>query len=91
MAIEKVTLCLNTDDPEQKELFEFITELPNGKRRNASAFLKTIADRFYQKRKERYLVDKEEHEKKTQRASMKTEKGGIRYTLSNQDIHKNAD
>jgi hypothetical protein len=71
MAIEKPALCLNTDDPEQKELFEFITKLPNGKKRNTSAFLRTLVDREYQKKKDEYLAEKKkfEQEKKTQGAS----------------------
>jgi hypothetical protein len=47
--IKKVTLCLNVDDPEQKELFDFVTKLPNGKKRNGSSFLKTLVDREYQR------------------------------------------
>ncbi|TMU85476.1 hypothetical protein FGG79_09640 [Bacillus sp. BHET2] len=47
--IKKVTLCLNVDDPEQKELFEFVSKLPNGSKRNGSSFLKTLVDREYQR------------------------------------------
>jgi hypothetical protein len=47
--IKKVTLCLNVDDPEQRDLFNFVTKLPNGKKRNGSSFLKTLVDREYQK------------------------------------------
>jgi hypothetical protein len=47
--IKKVTLCLNVDDPEQNTLFEFVTKLPNGSKRNGSSFLKTLVDREYQR------------------------------------------
>ncbi|BCB04724.1 hypothetical protein KH172YL63_28570 [Bacillus sp. KH172YL63] len=47
--IKKVTLCLNVDDPEQKELFDFVSKLPNGSKRNGSSFLKTLVDREYQR------------------------------------------
>jgi hypothetical protein len=47
--IKRITLCLNVDDPEQKELFEFVSKLPNGNKRNGSSFLKTLVDREYQK------------------------------------------
>jgi hypothetical protein len=47
--IKKVTLCLNINDPEQKELFEFVSRLPNGNKRNGSSFLKTLVDREYQR------------------------------------------
>lgn len=52
MPIKKVSLVLNTDDPEQKALHDFVTKLPNGKKRNTSAFLRTLVDRAYQKQKE---------------------------------------
>ena len=85
MGIERIALCLNTEDPEQKELFEFITKLPSGKKRNASAFLKTIADREYQRKRIQYLSkkDKFEQEKETliapQVEVIKSNNGGIRY------------
>jgi hypothetical protein len=47
--IKKVTLCLNIDDPEQEILFDFVSKLPNGNKRNGSSFLKTLVDREYQK------------------------------------------
>jgi hypothetical protein len=50
MNIKKVTLCLNVDDPEQKDLYNFVTKLPNGNKRNGSSFLKTLVDREYQKK-----------------------------------------
>jgi hypothetical protein len=49
LAIERITLVLNTDDPEQKQLYRFVKLLPNGSKRNASAFLRTLVDREYQK------------------------------------------
>lgn len=83
MPIEKTALCLNTDDPDQKELHDFITKLPNGKKRNASAFLKTLADREYQKKRDWYLAEKEkyEQEKKAQKAPkvIKSKGGRINY------------
>lgn len=87
MPIEKPAICLNTDDPEQKELYEFITQLPNGKKRNTSAFLRTLVDREYQKKREQYLYDKQklEQEKKTPEASkgevIKTITGGIKIVV----------
>ncbi|MBT2740683.1 hypothetical protein [Bacillus sp. ISL-77] len=56
--IKKITLVLNTDDPEQKELYNFVNCLPNGRKRNSSAFLRTIVDREYQKKKDQYLQEK---------------------------------
>lgn len=49
MPIKKVSLVLNTDDPEQKQLHDYVTKLPNGKKRNTSSFLRTLVDRAYQK------------------------------------------
>jgi len=85
MAIVKPSLCLNTDDPEQRELYDFISFLPNGNKRNTSAFLKTLVDREYQKKKEWYASEKKklEEEKKTQNASqkIKSEGGGITFKM----------
>lgn len=94
MPIEKPSICLNTDDPEQKELFEFLTQLPNGKKRNASAFLKTLVDREYQKKREQYLAERRKfaHEKETPKAPHVEEikvKGNIRYLAKN--VHQDAD
>jgi hypothetical protein len=49
MPIKKSSLVLNTDDPEQKLLHQFINFLPNGKKRNTSAFLRMLVDREFQK------------------------------------------
>jgi hypothetical protein len=49
--LKKVSLVLNTDDPEQAELYRFVKKLPNGKKRNSSAFLRTLVDRAYQNKK----------------------------------------
>ncbi len=80
--MQRIALCLNTDDPEQKELYEFVSFLPNGKRRNASAFLKILVDREYQKKREQFL-----HEKKTHKASkgevFKFTDGIIKIDLTN--------
>lgn len=51
MALKKVSLVLNIDDPEQAELYQFVTNLPNGKKRNSSSFLRTLVDRAYQAQK----------------------------------------
>ncbi|MGE6721081.1 hypothetical protein ACQKGD_27670 [Peribacillus frigoritolerans] len=51
MNLKKLNLVLNIEEPEQAELHQFITMLPNGKRRNASAFLRMLADRAYQAQK----------------------------------------
>lgn len=48
MELKKINLVLNIEDPEQAELHKFITKLPNGKKRNASAYLRMLADRAYQ-------------------------------------------
>jgi hypothetical protein len=86
MGIVRIALCLNTEDPDQKELFDFVSYLPNGKKRNASAFLKTLVDREYQKKKQDQI-------KKAPIAprveEIKTNKGGIKY-LASKDINKNA-
>jgi hypothetical protein len=88
LTLQRIALCLNTDDPYQKELFDFVSLLPNGKKRNASAFLKMLVDREYQKNKEQYL-----HEKKTQEASsvkVIKSKGSIKFDLT-KDINQNSD
>jgi hypothetical protein len=46
--LKKVSLVLNINDPEQRELYRFLTYLPNGQKRNSSAFLRTLLDRAYQ-------------------------------------------
>ncbi|MFJ5716510.1 hypothetical protein [Neobacillus sp. NPDC093127] len=92
MPIMHPALCLNTDDPDQKELYEFITRLPNGKKRNTSAFLKTLVDREYQKKKEQYLAEKSkfEQEKETPKAPQVIKSsGGIKYL--GKHIDQNAD
>jgi hypothetical protein len=86
--IKRPALCLNVEDPEQKELYDFITLLPNGKARNTSSFLKTLVDREYQRKREEYLEQKGkfEQEKKTHSAPedvvIKSENGGIKFTLN---------
>jgi hypothetical protein len=95
MPIEKLSLCLNTDDPEQKELYEFTTLLPNGKKRNTSAFLRTLVDREYQKKKEEYQLEKSKftQEKKAQQApnlEVIKSNGGIKY-LPSQNVNQNSD
>ncbi|MEH7381747.1 hypothetical protein V7138_14890 [Bacillus sp. JJ1533] len=51
MGLKKVSLVLNVDDPEQAELYKFVKNLPNGKKRNSSAFLRLLVDRAYQNEK----------------------------------------
>lgn len=85
--MQRIALCINTDDPYQKELYDFVSFLPNGKKRNASAFLKLLVDREYQKNKEKYL-----HEKKTHEASKGTvikTTNGIKFDLT-KDIDQNS-
>jgi len=48
MGLKKVSLVFNTDDPEQAELYKYVKQLPNGKKRNSSAFLRLLVDRAYQ-------------------------------------------
>jgi hypothetical protein len=89
MSIKRIPLCLNTEDPEQKELYDFVTMLPGGKKRNSSAFLRMLVDREYQKKKKEYL---EEKEKKAHIAPhsevIKSSKGGIKY-LPSKNIDQN--
>jgi hypothetical protein len=96
--IKKITLVLNTDDPEQRELYNFVNRLPNGQKRNSSAFLRTLVDREYQKKKEEFLAEMKRimNAKKTQEASpvkvIKSAKanGFIKYDLA-QDINQDTD
>lgn len=55
MSIKKVNLAFNIDDPEQLALYKFVNFLPNGKKRNTSAFLRTLVDREYQKQKSKQI------------------------------------
>ncbi|MFD0825881.1 hypothetical protein ACT8ZR_09400 [Neobacillus sp. M.A.Huq-85] len=84
MSIKRIPLCLNTDYPEQKELFDFVTFLPNGKKRNSSAFLRALVDREYQKIREEYLAEKQKfkQEKETPEAPQGGEiktKGSLKF------------
>jgi hypothetical protein len=58
MGLKKISLVLNTDDPEQAELYKYVKQLPNGKKRNSSAFLRLLVDRAYQmdKNKQRQVI-----------------------------------
>ncbi|MDR7237097.1 hypothetical protein [Neobacillus drentensis] len=87
MPIMHPALCLNTDDPDQKELYEFITRLPNGKKRNTSAFLKTLVDREYQKKKEQYLAEIEKETLKAPRVEVI--KREIKYLAK--EVNQNTD
>jgi hypothetical protein len=87
MPILHPALCLNTDDPEQKELYDFITRLPNGKKRNTSAFLKTLVDREYQKKREQYLAEKEKETLKAPRVEVI--KREIKYLAK--DVNQDSD
>lgn len=86
MSIVRITLCLNTDDPEQKELFDFATMLPNGKKRNASAFLRMLVDREYQKKK----GDQAKMAQNAPRVEVIKSNGGIKY-LASKDVNQNTD
>ncbi|SMQ86893.1 hypothetical protein SAMN05444673_6969 [Bacillus sp. OV166] len=92
--LKKITLVLNTDDPEQRDLYRFVNSLPNGQKRNSSAFLRTLVDREYQKKKVQYLEENQKflQEKKTQEASsvkvIKPTKKNITYLAK--DIDQNA-
>lgn len=77
MPIKKASIVLNTDDPEQKELYDFINFLPNGNKRNTSAFLRTLVDREYQKRGGSRRPSPSENS-----TVIKSEGGGIKFTLS---------
>lgn len=52
MPIVRITMVLNTDDPEQYQLYKFVKKLPNGGKRNASSFLRTLVDREYQRQQQ---------------------------------------
>ncbi len=79
MGIQRISLCLNTEDPEQKELFDFVTMLPNGRKRNSSAFLRMLVDREYQKKKEKETLE-------APRVEVIKSRGGIKY-LANKDVN----
>ncbi|MBT2727810.1 hypothetical protein J7E63_12765 [Bacillus sp. ISL-75] len=88
MSIKRIPLCLNTEDPEQKELYEFVSSLSNGKKRNSSAFLKLLVDREYQKKKDGYLEEKRkfEQQKETLKAPrVEVIKRDIKYLTKNID------
>jgi hypothetical protein len=74
-----VQLVLNIEDPEQKELYEWLTKLPSGKKRNQSSFLKTISDRAYQEKKEEYLAEKRKYSNK--KTIIKSLNGEIKFSL----------
>jgi hypothetical protein len=88
--LKKITLVLNTNDPEQEELYQFVNSLPNGQKRNSSAFLRTLVDREYQKKKEQYLANKKETQKASHVKVIKSAKanGLIKYNLMSQDINQ---
>jgi hypothetical protein len=79
MPIKKVTLVLNTDDPEQLELYTYVTKLPNGKKRNSSAFLRTMVDREYRLKRESYLA--EGKKKVIHNINLKPESGSVKFKL----------
>lgn len=95
LGLKKITLVLNTNDPEQEELYRFVNTLPNGQKRNSSGFLRTLVDREYQKKREQYLAEKKQ--KETQSASpvkvIKSAKaqGFIKYDLVSQNVDQDAD
>jgi hypothetical protein len=84
VGIQRIALCLNTEDPEQEELYNFVTHLPNGKKRNASAFLKMLVDREYQKRKEEYVNAKKAQN--APRVEVIKSSGGIRFDLTSKNV-----
>jgi hypothetical protein len=49
MPIIRIPMVLNTDDPEQYQLYKFVKKLPNGGKRNSSSFLRTLVDREFQR------------------------------------------
>jgi hypothetical protein len=49
--MKNIGVSFNVEDPEQLALYTFIRTLPNGKKRNASAYIKTLIDREFQKSK----------------------------------------
>lgn len=72
MPLKKVSLVLNTDDPEQAELYRFVKNLPNGKKRNSSAFLRLLVDRAYQAQKK---------EKTETKNVIRSSNGGIKFSV----------
>lgn len=76
MSMKNVPVVFNIEDPEQLALYTFLKTLPNGKKRNASNFLRMLVDREYQKQKNEGSV----------RVSSKGS-GGIRIDLTNKHIN----
>lgn len=66
MGLKKISLVLNTDDPEQAELYNYVKKLPNGGKRNSSAFLRLLVDRAFQA------------EKSKQKTVIRNNQGGIK-------------
>jgi hypothetical protein len=92
VGIKRIPLCLNINDPDQNELYEFVTLLANGKKRNSSAFLKLLVDREYQKRKDQYLSEKEEFTQKKETPAaprVEVKKREIKYLAKDIDQNTN--
>jgi hypothetical protein len=70
--IKKISLVLNINDPEQRELYRFVNNLPNGQKRNSSAFLRTLLDRAYQAHKNKI---------REERIVIRSEDGVIKHRL----------
>lgn len=70
MQMKNVPVSFNLDDPEQLRLYNFLTRLPNGKKRNASGFIKRLVDREY------YSLQRE-----NARQVASTSNGGIKIDL----------
>lgn len=51
MSMKNIPISFNLDDESQLALYNFIKYQSNGKKRNASAFLKMLVDREFQKAK----------------------------------------
>lgn len=49
MAMQNIAISFNLDDESQKALYDFVKFQLNGKKRNASAFVKMLIDREYQR------------------------------------------
>lgn len=71
MSLKKPSLVLNVNDPEDAKLYKFVTQLPNGEKRNTSKFLRTLVDRAFQ----------EEQKKKTETNVVRSQNGGIKFRV----------
>lgn len=56
MSMKNVPIAFNIDDEEQLALYNFAKYQSNGTKRNASAYLKMLLDREFQKQKAQGVI-----------------------------------